>query len=42
MRDDLTIEERALLLGRTYAAVDDWLRLYRKRPDDPYQVKPQT
>ena len=40
MRTDITIEERAALLGRTYAAVDDWIRTYMRRPDDPYQVKP--
>ena len=39
MRTDLTIEERAALLGRTHAAVDDWLRSYLRRPDDPYGVK---
>ncbi len=39
MRTDITIEERAALLGRTYAAVDDWIRAYMRRPDDPYQVK---
>jgi hypothetical protein len=42
MRTDITIEERAALLGRTYAAVDDWLRAYLARPDDPYGVKPRT
>lgn len=35
LRTDLTIEQRALRLGRTHAAIDDWLRLYRKRPPDP-------
>lgn len=40
MRTDITIEERAALLGRTYAAVDDWIRAYLRRPDDPHQVKP--
>lgn len=42
MRTDLTIEERAALLGRTHAAVDNWLRAYHARPDDPYGVKPQA
>lgn len=41
-RTDLTIAERAELLGRTFAAVDDWIRTYDRRPDDPYQVKPRS
>lgn len=39
LRPDLTIEEKAALLGRTHAAVDNWIRAYQKRPDDPFQVK---
>lgn len=35
LRTDLAIEQRALRLGRTHAAIDDWLRLYWKRPPDP-------
>lgn len=39
MREDLTIEEKAVMMGRTFAAVDDWLRAYERRPDDPFGVK---
>jgi hypothetical protein len=38
-RIDLTIEERATILGRTYAAVDNFVRAYQRRPDDPYGLK---
>lgn len=41
MRTDLTISEKAALIGRTHAAVDNWVRAYMRRPDDPYQVKPR-
>lgn len=38
-RDDITIAERAAILGRTYASVDNFIRAQRRRPDDPYGVK---
>lgn len=38
-RTDLTIAERARLIGRTHAAVTGWIAQYRKRPDDPFGVK---
>lgn len=36
---DYTIEERAKRVGRTYAAVDNFIRAQMRRPDDPYGVK---
>lgn len=36
---DLSIEEKATVLGRTFAAVDNFIRTYQRRPDDPYGVK---
>ncbi|MFC0673567.1 hypothetical protein [Brachybacterium hainanense] len=41
MDTSITIEQRAARIGRTFAAVDDWLRAYLRRPDDPYDVKPR-
>lgn len=38
-RTDLTIAERAALLGRTWAAVDNFIRTYDRRPDDPHGIK---
>lgn len=38
-RTDLTIAQRAELLGRTYAAVDNFIRAYKRRPDDPFGIK---
>lgn len=38
-RTDLTIAERARLIGRTHAAVTGWVSRYRARPDDPFGVK---
>lgn len=37
----LTIEERAARIGRTFAAVDNFIRAQKRRPDDPYRVKPR-
>lgn len=31
-REDLSISERAAALGRTYAAVDNFLRAHRPKP----------
>lgn len=39
LRSDLTIAERAALLGRTFAAVDNFIRAYHRRPDDPFGLK---
>src|SRR5690606_4976323 len=39
MDRSLTIEQRAARIGRTFAAVDDWIRAYRRRPDGPFRVK---
>ena len=38
-RTDLSIAERAELLGRSYTAVAGFVRDYRKRPGDPYGIK---
>lgn len=38
-RTDLTISERAELLGRSYTAVAGFVRDYRQRPGDPYKIK---
>lgn len=38
-RTDLTISERAELLGRSDTAVAGFVRDYRQRPGDPYQIK---
>ena len=35
---NLSIEERARLLGRTYAAVDNFIRAYERRGDDRFHV----
>lgn len=38
-RTDLTIGERAELLGRSYTAVAGFVRDYRQRAEDPYGIK---
>lgn len=38
-RTDLTITQRAEMLGRTYSAVDNFIRAYDRRPDDPFGIK---
>lgn len=38
-RTDLSIAERAELLGRSYTAVAGFVRDYRQRPSDPYGIK---
>lgn len=38
-RTDLSIGERAAVLGRSYAAVQAYIRKYRRRADDPYGIK---
>lgn len=38
-RTDLSIAERAKLLGRSYTAVAGFVRDYRQRPGDPYGIK---
>lgn len=39
MRTDLSIAERAEILGRSYTAVAGFIRGYRQRPSDPYGIK---
>lgn len=38
-RADLTIAERAEMLGRTFSSVDNFIRTYNRRPDDPFGIK---
>lgn len=38
-RTDLSIAERAEMLGRSYTAVAGFVRDYRQRPADPYGIK---
>lgn len=38
-RTDLTILERAELLGRSYTAAAGFVRDYRQRAGDPYEIK---
>ncbi|TSI17567.1 hypothetical protein [Brevibacterium aurantiacum] len=38
-RTDLPLGERAAILGRSFAAVESYIRRYRLRPDDPYGIK---
>lgn len=38
-RTDLSIAERAELVGRSYTAVAGFARDYQQRPDDPYGIK---
>lgn len=38
-RTDLSIAERAELLGRSYTAVAGFVRDYRQRPGDPYGIQ---
>lgn len=38
-RSDLSIAERAELMGRSYTAVAGFVRDYRQRPSDPYGIK---